>query len=464
MENNTAMTYRVSERIKRKEIIGYGLGDFASNLVYGLVSGFATYYYTNSVGMAAGAVGTMFMLSRIFDGITDIIMGFIIDRTKTKYGKARPWILWMAVPYAIAIVLQFTVPRSFSPMGKLIYAYFTYNLLSSIVYTALNQSYGTLNVLITDNPLDRAKLSISRMAMAMIASILLNSMAMPLITVFGGGQMAWTLLAAIMGVVSVILFLITFSTTKERLSSDIEENADNGTAEKKEKLSFIVAIKALFTNKFWVNRLIFGFALTVATMTTAANVYYVQYWLGDENLTGVLSLAMTVPMLVGLGFVNFFLKHIGNRNTNLLGTVVMIFGFALQIIAPSSLLAVSIGYGIRGFGTGLASPVTPVMLGDTIDYGEWKSGTRTDGLVYSASSFGTKVGNGLATASLGWALAIGNFDAQAAVQGASAMFSIQFVFTYLPLIATIVCIVLNLLYTLDRSMPQILSDLEKRRR
>ena len=455
----TGANYRVKERIKFGEIIGYGLGDFAGNLIYGMVSSFATYYYTNSVGMAAAAVGTMFMLSRIFDGISDIIMGLLIDRTKSKHGKARPWILWMVVPFALAVILQFAVPRSFSPIGKLIYAYITYNFLSTIVYTAVNQAYGTLNVMITDNPQDRARLSISRMAMAMIAVILLNSTVMPLVAVFGGDSKAWTIVAAIMGIVSIVLLLITFATTKERVGAE-EGREEN--IQKKEQVPIGIALKALFTNKYWINRILFALAITIATMTTSANVYYAQYWLGDESLTGVISIANVLPMLIALGFVNFFLKRIGNRNTSLLGAGIMLIGFALQFIAPASYMMVLIGTGIRGFGTGLASTVTAVMLGDTIDYGEWKSGIRTDGLVYSASSFGTKVGNGVATASLGWALAIGNFDAALAVQGDSALASIKFVFTILPMLATILAVVLNLLFNLDKKMPQIRDDLRER--
>lgn len=456
--DETGENYQVKERIKFREIFGYGLGDFAGNIVYGMANSFATYYYTNSVGMAAVAVGTMFMVSKIFDGISDIIMGLIIDRTRSKYGKARPWILWMAIPFAIAVVLLFSVPQSFSSMGKLIYAYITYNFLSTIVYTAVNQAYGTLNVMITDNPQDRAKLSISRMSMAMIAAILLSSIVMPLVAVFGGDSKAWTMVAAIMGIFSVVLLLITFSTTRERIGMVEEEDK-----EQKEQVPIGMALKALFTNKYWINRILFSLAITVATMTTAANVYYAQYWLGNENLTGVLAIANAIPMIFALVFVNFFIKRIGNRNTSLLGAVIMVVGFAIQFIAPANYSLILVGAGIRGFGTGLASTVISVMLGDTIDYGEWKSGIRTDGLIYSASSFGAKVGSGIATASLGWALEIGHFDPNVAIQNASALNAIKFVYIVLPMLATIFAIILNLIFNLDKKMPQIKNDLRERK-
>lgn len=449
--------YRVKERISFRETFCYGLGDFACNLIYGMVSSFATYYYTNSVGMAAMAIGTMFMISRIFDGVSDIVMGIIIDHTKSKYGKARPWVLWMAVPFAVAVILQFAVPQSFSTVGKLIYAYITYNFLSTIVYTAANQALGTMNVMITDNPQDRAHLSISRMAMAMIAAILLSCTVMPLVAAFGGDSKAWTITAAIMGTISVILFLIVFANTKERIGGTEEE-----TNTKKAKVPIGVSLKALFTNKYWLNRIGFTFAITVAAMTSSSNVYYAQYWLGNENLVGMLTAANTLPMVLSLSLVNFLMKRIGTRNTSLLGTAIMVVGCVLQVAAPTNCMIVLIGYGIRGFGTGLATTVTSVMLGDTIDYGEWKSGVRTDGLVFSASSFGTKVGTGLATASLGWALAWGGFDSTLAVQSASAMTAIKAVFAFVPMAASLLAMILNIFFNLEKKMPQIMADLRAR--
>jgi GPH family glycoside/pentoside/hexuronide:cation symporter len=145
----------VKERIKLKEKLAFSLGDIASNVVWSGVGSFVTFYYTNSVGMAAAAIGTMFLISRIFDGISDIVMGLIIDRTKSRFGKARPWLLWMALPFGISGVLLFSVPLGLSPVAKLIYVYITYNLLSTVVYTAINLSYGTMTALITDNSKDR---------------------------------------------------------------------------------------------------------------------------------------------------------------------------------------------------------------------------------------------------------------------------------------------------------------------
>ena len=236
------------------------------------------------------------------------------------------------------------------------------------------------------------------------------------------------------------------STTKERLNEAIEEK--QGKA--KEKMPVKVALKALFTNKYWVNRVVFGLMITIATGTSGANIYFASYWLNDSTKVGVLSLALVIPMILSLLLVTTFATKIGKRNTSLIGIVILIVGMTMQIMAPTSLMAVLIGSAIRGFGTGLATAIIGVMLADTIDYGEWKSGARTDGLVFSATSFGTKVGSGLSTALLGWLLAWGGFNAAAAVQSEGAMTSILASFVILPLVCTVFALILNLMYNLDK--------------
>ena len=209
-ESTKELNYRVKEKISLREKISYGLGDFAGNIVWSSVAGYGVYYYTNSAGIAAAAIGTMFMISRVFDGLSDILMGLIIDRTKSKHGKARPWLLWMAIPFGIATALMFSVPPAFTPIAKLVYAYITYNLLSAVIFTAINQSYSTLSALITDNVKDRTHLNIARMAMAMVCSIAINFIVIPLVNKMGGTPQAWTITFSILAVVAVLLFYVVF--------------------------------------------------------------------------------------------------------------------------------------------------------------------------------------------------------------------------------------------------------------
>jgi GPH family glycoside/pentoside/hexuronide:cation symporter len=224
MENN-----ELSMRISLREKLAYGLGDVASNVVWSAAGAFLTYYYTNVVGIAAAAAGTIMLISRIFDGVSDIIMGGIIDKTKSKFGKARPWLLWMAGPFALAAFLLFAVPRNWSDTAKVIYAFITYNLMSTVVYTAINLPYGVMNAMMTDNLKDRTQLNIFRMMGALTMGIAANMSVVPLVKVFGNGNetdpRGWTLTFIMLGIIAACLFLLCFFGTKERIKSEPKQKS-----------------------------------------------------------------------------------------------------------------------------------------------------------------------------------------------------------------------------------------------
>jgi GPH family glycoside/pentoside/hexuronide:cation symporter len=443
----------VTERIKLREKFAYGLGDMASIVVWGGVGSFATFYYTNSAGMAAAAIGTMFLISRIFDGVSDVIMGLIIDRTRSRFGKARPWLLWMAVPFGLTAFLLFSVPQGWGPGAKLIYAYITYNLLSTVVYTAINLSYGTMTALITDDSRDRTLLNIFRMVGALLCGVVVNMAVMPMVGGFGGGSGAWGKTFGILGSAAVVLFLFCFLGTKERV----------GASAKKENVAPVkVAVKALLKNKYWYLILVNSVVGSIATGNMGVNVYFAKYWLKDENLVGLLSITLALPMLVGLFMASPLVAKLGKRNMVLAGNAIGLVGMVIQILRPGSMAFVLVGNIIRGLGLSASAAVSYVMIADVIDYGEWKSGIRTDGLTYSASSFGIKVGTGLGAASLGWALAFGNFDAASAVQGQATLNAILAVFIILPIILNVLCMLVLSQYKLDKELPQILADLKER--
>ncbi|GMO41468.1 MAG: glycoside-pentoside-hexuronide (GPH):cation symporter [Treponemataceae bacterium] len=443
----------VKERIKLREKLAFGLGDMASNVVWAGVGAFVTFYYTNSAGLAAAAVGTMFLVSRIFDGFSDIVMGLVIDRTKSRFGKARPWLLWMAVPFGIVGVLVFSVPTGWSPAAKLVYAYITYNLLSTVVYTAINLPYGTMTALITDNSKDRTILSAFRMTGTLICVIVVSMIVMPMVEGFGSGPGAWQKTFGILSGAAVVLFLLCFLGTKERV----------GASTKKEDIAPInLAIGALLKNKYWY--ITVGISILGQMMTgfMGVNVYYAKYWLGNEGLTGLLALSSTISMLIGLVSMPALSAKFGKRNMMLTGNIVTAAGALIQSFAPTSFAVVAGGNIIRGFGTSPLLALGFVMYADVIDYGEWKTGIRTEGLTYSASSFGAKVGAGLGAAVLGWALAFGKFDAALAVQDAPAMNAIRFVFIFLPMILCALNIILLIFYNLDKELPAILAELNKK--
>lgn len=179
-----------TSKIKFSEKLGYGVGDMASNLVWMSAATFLTFFYTDVVGLSAAAVGTLLLIARVFDGFVDIGVGALVDKTKSRHGKARPWLLWLAIPFGLSGILLFTAP-DFGPTGALIYAYVTYFLVN-IIYSAINVPYGVLNSMITQEPYQRSLLNIFRMVMALTASVAVTSLTNPMVEAFGGGKSGWT--------------------------------------------------------------------------------------------------------------------------------------------------------------------------------------------------------------------------------------------------------------------------------
>ncbi|AEI39947.1 MFS transporter [Paenibacillus mucilaginosus] len=431
-----------------KEKLGYGLGDLASGFIWTAASAFLTFFYTDVVGLSAAAVGTLLLVARVFDGFVDIGVGALIDRTKSRHGKARPWLLWLAVPFGIAGVLMFTAP-DLGPTGALVYAYITY-LIMNVIYSGINVPYGVLNSLITQDAYQRSVLNIFRMVMALVGAVLVTSLTMPLVAALGGGKTGWMSTFLIFGALSILLFLITFKTTTERVKPSVTQK----------DIPLKRGVKALFRNKYWA--LMVGFGIVFFTLNaagSAVNVYYAQYVLKDASLVGILNIAGLVPILIGLFLVAPIIKKYGKRNAAFGGIIVMILGSLVMLIDPASLSVILTATVIKAIGTVPIMGTFFAMLADTVEYGEWKTGMRTEGLVYSAGSFGTKAGSGIGAALTGWILAWGGYVGGQEVQSDTTIAALQFLFIYLPVILCAVGLVILWFYKLDQKYQQIIDDL-----
>lgn len=235
--------------LSMKERLGYGVGDFASNMMYAPLHSFVNYFFTDIAGIGAGIVGTIMLLSRLLDGVSDLIVGVLMEKIKSKHGKAKPWLLWWCAPYAISLVLLFTAPE-FSMTGKIIYAFLVYNLAATVTFTAINLPFGSLAAMMTRNQKERGYLNISKMFFAYLGQLVINMATLPLVAYFGDNKAAWQITFSIYGVLSVIFFLVTFFTTKERV---VDEHQKKG-----ESTNIKAALKGLIRNKYW---LILGFFL-----------------------------------------------------------------------------------------------------------------------------------------------------------------------------------------------------------
>ncbi|GIP12317.1 MAG: MFS transporter [Paenibacillus macerans] len=431
------------------EKLGYGAGDIASNLIWTALSMFVTYYYTDVAGLAAAAIGTMFLVARVLDAFVDVGVGAMVDKTKTKFGKARPWLLWWAIPFGISGVLLFSMP-DLGPAGSLFYAYATY-LLINIIYSAINIPYGVLSSLMTQDPYQRSLLNIFRMVMALVGMLIVSNGTLPLVAGLGGGKPAWTLTFAAFSAVAVILFLITFLTARERVRPAVV-NKD---------IPLKRGLPALFRNKYWVlvlllNTVFYG----MQAVTSAVNVYYAQYLLGNKDLVGLLTIAQLVPMMLGLLALAPVIKKFGKRNVALAGMAVMAVGCLIPAIDPANVTVVIVSTVVKALGTAPLIGTIFAFAADTVDYGEWKTGMRTEGLIFSASSFGGKTGSGLGGAMVGWMLAFSGYVGGQEAVSASASHAIQFLFIYFPAILCAVLFVILWFYKLDKEYPKILAELQ----
>lgn len=440
-------------KIRLREKIGYGFGDLASNLVFTAMTTFLTYFYTDVAGVTAATVGTILLISRILDGVIDIGMGVVMDKTKSKHGKARPWLLWMAIPFAISAVLLFIMP-DLGTTGKIIYIFITYNLVN-IIYTSINIPYGALNSLITQDQYERSVLNIFRMLMAMIGAIVVSTVTTPIVEALGDGRQGWQYTFMIYGAIAAVLFFVTFRSTKERVKPS---NAASGA----DKVPVKVGVKALFRNKYWAIMVLVMIVMFTSQGLNGVSIYYAEYVLGDKDLVGTLTMVSFLPLLVGMAFLAPVIKRFGKRNAMLFGSVIGLIGTGIMMLGPESLNIIMIGSIVKGLGMAPVAASGFAMLADTIEYGEWKSGVRTEGLVYSAGSFGTKVGSGIGAGVLGWVLALGGYVGDQATQSAEAVSSIKALFIYIPFVLVVLQLILLLFYKLDKEYPAIMRELKAR--
>lgn len=445
-------------KISMREKISYGVGDFGSNLIWSTMSSFVLYYYTNIAGLAAGLLGTLFLISRVFDAVIDLGVGFVIDRTHTKMGKARPWLFGVSVPLAISLVLVFTIPTGLSTNGKLIYIFIVYNVLAAL-YSFSNISYNTMLSLIAEEQEDRTLMNSLRFIFAIGGVLFISYLTMPLVSKFGGGQKGWTLMAAAYGVLYFLINLIPSFGTKEK---NFGQPAD--TEKKYEKIPLSKSLKLLFANKYWVILVVFFIINFINGGISGVGTFFAIDVLKNPAMIGTLGMASMLPVIIGLFFAPAVINKLGGkRKAAIIGLVVSMIGMIPTLLIPTNASVILVCFVIKSLGTVPLTASMYAFTADVVEYGEWKTGTRVEGMTYSAVSFGIKLGTGIGAAIQGWLLAFGGYVNGAASQSDLAKNMITAMYIYIPFALTSVTLILLYMLKIDDIYPQIMADLKARR-
>jgi GPH family glycoside/pentoside/hexuronide:cation symporter len=428
-------------KLKPIEKIGYGLGDFGSNVVFQTILILLPAFYTDVFGLAPAAMGTMFLAVRLLDTVTDPIMGMVADNTNTKWGKFRPYLLWFAIPFSVVFVFTFITP-DFSENGKLAYAYLTYAVLM-VLYTVVNIPYCALGGVITSDSQERVSANSYRFFIATSAGVLISYFAPDLIEYFGNGneQDGYPYAMSVFGVLAILAFFGCFALTKERVKQ---------VAPTKGSLS--VDFKTLLKNDQWlVVALLFLVLLVPIVLRGASQVYYVKWFIGDAELIAAFLTTGTFCQMIGAGFASSLTKKLGKVPAYILVQSIIVVGsIALYFVSNSNLYAIFILFGVVNFFVQMGAPILFTMAADTVEYGELKTGRRVTGLVFSGALFALKLGVAVGGWLIGLILTYYGYDGKAEAQSPEAIRGIVLSLTLFPAIGHFLLIPIVSFYKLNK--------------
>jgi len=450
------ITTNVSEKIKFGEKIGYATGDLACNFIYQTVSSYLLFFYTDVFGISSAAAGLMFLIVRFIDAIMDPIIGTLVDKTNTKYGRFRPYLLYGAFPFAIVAILCFTTP-GFSDVGKIIYAYITYILLS-ITYSTVNVPYSALTSAITKDNKEIVSLTSIRMLFSngggMIVSFGVPFLAALFTQSTGKTSTGWQFTMGIMGVLGAILLIVSFLSTEERVQ----------VSEAESKVSF----KDIFT-QIRVNRplvlvcLFFILNFGVNSIINSVGIYYVTYNVARPDLVKWYGLMGTLPALILMPLIPVMYKFIGKRKLLFLSLFFKLIGLVGLFIIPSTMVGgVFTARILQAIGTITCGGFVWALIPETIDYGEYKTGKRASGVVYALVNFFFKFG--MAIGGIVPGIILSNFGYVANhTQTPTALHGILLTLSVIPAIFVAIEIFAIYFYNLDeKEHKRILAELDAR--
>jgi GPH family glycoside/pentoside/hexuronide:cation symporter len=415
------------------ERFSYAFANGGIAVPYILTIAYMSYYYTDVVGVPAAIVGTLLLLSRVFDGITDVLMGTIIDKTRSKLGKARIWLFIMAIPSALALILAFSVPEGLTDFRLYLFIYLTYNLATSVTYTAVYISGWTLNNLLTENSKEHAKSGILFQIVGASVVMTIQYTFIRIVTFFGDDRKAWTSATAIFALVGAAMMIISAFNIRERVALKIEEV----------KIPIKERLRALFHNKYWVT---FVFSWLVAeiqwTLIGSGGLYYATHILGDVNKYSVIGTTQTISWISILLAATWLIKKLKPKNLWVLGSVLILTGSVIQIFVAQAWGLVIVCEVIKGIGMGCNISSQGAIMADSVDFSRRKFGFDVSGVGNAGISFGAKFGGGIGGVMIGGVLAWFGYDGTAAVQSSNALLGVKVVYLGLLILFSLINILL----------------------
>lgn len=424
----------------------YALGTGAGNIYNQIAAAFLLQYYTDTALISAGAIATMFLVCRVLDGVSDFAMGAVIDKTHTKIGKARPWLLLSGPLMLIGMFLLMNVPMGASDNGKLIYAYITYILMNCIIYTIYGIANTAMLPLMSNNPKEHTLLATYQSLGNNIIGLIAGSAITPLVMATG-----WRVSSIVLGVIAMALILFSGILNKEVGTGKAIEA---GKAPERPSAPMGEQLKGVLKNKYFYILVLIGiFPLLMNANTVGAQIYYCNIVLENPAFMSTLMFVSQFPGII----IMFLMPYVANKYSKqaflILGAVLLVIGFAITGFAGSNTTILIVGTVIRALGAGPLLGGVYALIPDVVDYGEWKFGTRSEGLVSSAQSIGSKVGIGVGSALTGWILAIVHYNPMEAPSEA-VINAVKFDFTWLGVIISAAILVIVLFMNVEKFAPE----------
>ena len=438
--------------------VGYGTGDVAGNCVYALLTAFMRLYLTDTVGLSMGIVSTLIAASKIFDGISDFFFGRLIDKTHSKMGKARPWMLWPYIGCSVCLVACFAIPMSWGETAQYVFFFIAYTLLNAVFFTANNIAYASLTALITKNTSERVQLGSFRFVFAFATKIIIEAVTIHAVIWLGNGASAWRTIAIIYAILGLITNTISVFSVKEL------PEADEGMEEEREeehKLSFLKSFGLLLKNKYYVIICVTYIMTQLYASVIGIGTYYAKYILGNEELFSDLSLAINITMVLSLIALPIVIQKMGGMyKLNIFGYFVAIVG-RLGVLTAAYLGSFPMMLVFTAVGTLGVAPLQGDMnalIASCSEYTTLKTGHRLDGMMFSCSSLGIKLGGAFGTAICGWLLDATGYVENAAAQNAGTVGMLQFLYLWAPVI---ICAAIMFLLTqlkVEKANAEILAE------